>query len=206
MRFRGILSLALLTAATATLACSGSKNNTANTGQANRNLADANAPAPTGENPTLAPGNAPTGPDPTQNVKPGPLTSTGGDNSSITNEMNPKTGAVTSTRVFKNNKNISKVVVVTGSQNGSLARTVTVYDIAGKPHQLPENQADSVMKENGDEIARSAGMRVIPSGTVVGDAPPNPAQVPVQAGKIPRTAADQAKEELNKVKTKIPQP
>ncbi len=206
MRLKTLFGIALLSAAASTLGCSGGNKNTANAGPANRNLADANAPAPTGENPTLVPANAPTGPDPTQSVKPGPPTSTSGDNSVVTNEMDPKTGKVTSTRVFNGNKNISKVVVVTDSQNGALTRTVTVYDLAGKPHQLPENQADAVMRENGDEIARSAGMRVIPSGTVVGDNPPNPAQIPGQPGKVARTAADQAKEELNKVKNKVPQP
>ena len=204
MKLKAILMIGVLAALTAGFGCSGSNKNAAN-GQANKNLADANAPTPTGQNPTTAPGSVPSGPDPTQGVTPSPLTTAAGDNSTITQEMD-KTGVVTSTRVFKANKNISKVVVITGSNANGLTRTVTVYDLAGKPHTLPENQADTVMKANGDEIAKSAGMRVINSGGSEVDVRDPAKKVAAKAGNAADTAAQRANDAVDKAKVKIPKP
>jgi hypothetical protein len=204
VKLKIILMVGLVSALAVTASCSGNNKNAAN-GQANKNLADANAPVPAGQNPTTAPGSVPTGADPTQGVTPSPLTTAASDSSTITQEMD-KTGTVTSTRVFSANKNISKVVVVTGSQDNKLTRTVTVYDLAGKPHTLPETEADAVMKENGDEIAKSAGMHVINSGGGSPDVRDPAKKVAAKAGNAADTAADRVNDGVDKAKVKIPKP
>lgn len=196
--------IAIFGASALLLALVGCSGGNKNANQANRNLADANAPVPAGENPTTAPGSVPTGPDPTQGVTPKPLTTPGGDNSTITNEMDSQTGSVTSTRVFNNNKNLSKVVVLTDTRNGKLTRTVTAYDLAGKPHTLPESQADSVMSQSGDDVARAAGLKVAKSDNPATDARDVAGRAAGKSGNVVRSAADQASEQLNKVKVPAP--
>jgi hypothetical protein len=182
-------------------ACSGTATNANQTANVN-----ANTPGPvvqSTDNPTTVPGNVPTGGDPTQGAKPAPNTHPGPDNSDIEVVMD-KNGDVVETRTFKNNKNVSKVVVVTTAKNGKMTKTVTVYDGNGKPHAAPESKAESVMQELGDDVARGAGIVVQKTKDVAGDTK-NVAGKVVDAGAdATRKTVDKTKEGLNKAKEKLP--
>lgn len=156
MRIKLSIGLCALALAGLTVGCSGSDTTNAN---ANANTADPNAATANANaspaNPTM--GQAPTGTDPTQGITPGPNPPTPGkDNSEIQIAMDTKTGDVTETRTFKNNKNVTKVVRTTSGTK----RTVTVYNSKGQSKTLPESKIDSAMDETGDALAAAAGWTV----------------------------------------------
>lgn len=156
MRTKIFVGLCVLALGSVTAGCSSSETN-ANATAPNANnptlTADANVNA--ANNPTLT--QNPTGPDPTQGITPGPNPPTAGkDNSKIQIAMDPKTGDVTETRTFENNKNVTKVVRTTSGTK----RTVTVYNSKGQSKTLPESKIDSAMDETGDALATAAGWTV----------------------------------------------
>lgn len=154
MRIKLSIGLCALALAGLSVGCSGGDTTNANANATNPAAATANANA-SPANPTMA--QAPTGTDPTQGITPGPNPVTPGkDNSEIQIAMDTKTGDVTETRTFKNNKNITKVVRTTSGTK----RTVTVYNSKGQSKTLPESKIDSAMDETGDALAAAAGWTV----------------------------------------------
>ncbi|MEO6393538.1 MAG: hypothetical protein ABIP75_16935 [Pyrinomonadaceae bacterium] len=206
MRNKVLLVACLITAAVLSAACSKANSNSANANQAGPNGGNVNSQMPVvppGENPTTVPGSAPTGPDPTQGVTPGPATHPGPDNSETSTVMD-KNGDVVETRVFKNNPNVSKVEVLTKIKDGKIVKTITVYDKNGKAHSVPESRSESIMQETGDDIARVAGIIAGGSKDAANDAKEKAEKVANKTVDASQTAADKAKEEANKIKRKLP--
>jgi hypothetical protein len=191
---------ALLAAASLSAACSGADPNANQT--ANNN--GAVPVAQDGSNPTTAPGNVPTGPDPTRDVTPSPNVHPAADNSEITVEMDKTTGDVLETRTFKDNKNVSKIVVVTSTKSGKMTKTATVYDRNGKAHSVPESKLGSIMQDTGDAIAGLAGIAVEKTKDVAGETRDTAGKVAGKTKDVSKSAADKAKEGVDAIKKKVP--
>src|SRR5262245_40346281 len=78
-------------------------------------------------------------------------TQTGPDNAEITTSTD-KNGTKTETRVFRNNPNISKVVVTT--RDGK--KTTTVYSKNGEVKEIKDDVGDA-LHATGDKVAEGAG-------------------------------------------------
>lgn len=153
MRIKLLIGLCVLALAGLAAGCSSDTTNVnANVNATNPNgTANANAsPA----NPTLA--QNPTGTDPTQSMSPQPNPGRpAADNSEIQTTMDPS-GDVVETRTFKNNKNVSKVVVTTHGTT----RTAKVYNAKGDSKDLPKEKVKGALEDTGDALASAAGWTV----------------------------------------------
>jgi hypothetical protein len=86
------------------------------------------------------------------------------DNSEITTTTDAS-GTKTETRTFKNNPNVSKVVVTT-TRDGK--RTVKVYSPSGQEREVKTDE--NVLEATGDAIAKSAGFVADKGEDVAGEA------------------------------------
>lgn len=92
-------------------------------------------------------------------TRPGP------DNSEITTNVDAH-GVKTETRVFRDNKRISKVVVTT--HNGT--RTVKAYSPSGEEKEVNKNEPEDVLEAAGSKVADAAGFVADKAEDVAGEA------------------------------------
>lgn len=145
MRIKLLLGLCVLALAGIAAGCSSDTTNVNANVNANANASPAN--------PTMA--QNPTGTDPTQNMTPQPNPVTpAADNSEIQTSM--ENGDIVQTRTFKNNKNVSKIVVTTHGTT----RTAKVYNAKGESKDLPKEKVKGALEDTGDALAAAAGWTV----------------------------------------------
>jgi hypothetical protein len=87
------------------------------------------------------------------NANANPATRTGPDNSEITSSVDAS-GTKTETRTFKNNPNVSKVVVTTTKEG---KRTVKVYSPSGQEKEVTGPESEGVLETTGEKVASGAG-------------------------------------------------
>ena len=87
------------------------------------------------------------------NANANPATRTGPDNSEITSSVDAS-GTKTETRTFKNNPNVSKVVVRTTKEG---KRTVKVYSQSGQEKEVTGPESEGVLETTGEKVASGAG-------------------------------------------------
>ena len=87
------------------------------------------------------------------NANASPVTRTGPDNSEIATSVDAS-GTKTETRTFKNNPNVSKVVVTTTKEG---TRTVKVYSPSGQEKEVTGPESEGVLEATGEKVATGAG-------------------------------------------------
>lgn len=92
-----------------------------------------------------------------------PTTTTGPDNSEITTSVDAN-GTRTETRTFRDNPNISRVVVTT--RDGR--RTVRAYSASGEEREV--NTDENVLEATGDKVAAAAGFVADKGEDAIGEA------------------------------------
>jgi hypothetical protein len=125
-----------------------------------------------------------------------PATRPGTDNSEITTATDAS-GTKTETRVFRDNKRVSRVVVTT--RNGN--RTVRAYSPSGEEKDLKDETVDA-LEATGEKVADAAGFVADKGEDVAGEAKDGAKAVGEKVADKAEDVADKTKEGATTVKDK----